>query len=317
MNPQISSDIREHTQVTPGALLTTALRTPDERFVGLKGWSYAPKYIEDLPGYEGLRLHYIDVGKPNATRTALCLHGQKSWSYAFRKTFDHFIGNGYRVIAPDFFGFGRSDKPSSDQAYDFEYHRNAIIRLIEALDLDEICLTGFDWGGWIAAALPMDLGARATSLLLGNTVIHEPGQTIWSGFHTWKALHNAQIDPVVGRFMQQENGCLCCDEASAYDAPFPTFRYKAGVRRFPNLVPLKDDHQTAAVSRRALRYLSENWTGKTALVAGTDPIQGTCAAKELRRRINGANPIIKVDTCDPLIFEHADHFMPEALEMLV
>lgn len=298
-------------------VLTTALRTPEARFEDLVDWPYLPKYMEDLPGFEGLRLHYVEMGKPTACRTVICIHGQKTWGYAFRKTIEHFISNGYRVIIPDLFGFGRSDKPANDCAYDFNFHRNTIIRLIEKLKLDEFCLAGFDWGGWLAATLPMDLDNRVAGLLLGNTNIHCANHKPWSGFHVWKALHNAQIDPIIGRSIMQENECLTKEEAAAYDAPFPTFRFKAGVRKFPNLVPLSQSHPTAAISERALKFLGYEWTGKTSIVASMDLISGLKAAKQLQAAIQGANNVIKIDSNDTLIFEYADKFMPDALEQLL
>jgi len=114
--PEIQSNIvkKEH----PGRLnfSTPIIRTPSERFSNLSEWSYEENYTSDLSGYSGLRLHYVDVGKKTQRRTALCLHGQKTWSYAFRKTIPYLLADSYRVIAPDFFGFGKSDKLITDKA---------------------------------------------------------------------------------------------------------------------------------------------------------------------------------------------------------
>ena len=96
-----------------------ALRTPDDRFEGLPDWPYAPHYVDDLSGYEGLRVHYVDEGPQNAVRTYLCLHGQPTWSYLYRKMIPVFLDSGARVIAPDWLGFGRSDKPVADDVYTF------------------------------------------------------------------------------------------------------------------------------------------------------------------------------------------------------
>ena len=107
-----------------------ALRTPDDRFISLPGFHYPARYVEDLPGSPGLRMAYIDDGPADAARTYLCLHGQPTWSYLYRKMIPVFRSAGGRVIAPDFFGFGRSDKPVDDAVYTFEFHRRSLIDLI-------------------------------------------------------------------------------------------------------------------------------------------------------------------------------------------
>jgi haloalkane dehalogenase len=138
-----------------------ALRTPDDRFADLPGFLYPPNYADDLPGYEGLRAHYIDVGSRNARRTFLCLHGEPDWSYLYRKMIPEFLESGARIIAPDFFGFGRSDKPTRVEDYGFHFHRDFLLRLIERLDLRDITLVVADWGGVIGLTLPIDAGFRA------------------------------------------------------------------------------------------------------------------------------------------------------------
>src|ERR1700686_4762408 len=98
------------------------LRTPDKRFEHLPGFDFAPHYLENVPGYEKLRLHYIDEGPRDADHVFLCLHGEPTWSYLYRKMIPLFAGAGYRVVAMDFFGFGRSDKPSDESVYTFQFH---------------------------------------------------------------------------------------------------------------------------------------------------------------------------------------------------
>jgi haloalkane dehalogenase len=110
-----------------------ALRTPDVRFHGLPGYQYEPHYVDSLPGYEGLRAHYLDLGPKDAKRTFVCLHGEPTWSYLHRKMIPVMVDSGARVIAPDFFGFGRSDKPVQDSAYTFHFHREFLLRFVEHL----------------------------------------------------------------------------------------------------------------------------------------------------------------------------------------
>ena len=116
------------------------LRTPEERFAKLPFFPWAPSYLEDLPGYEGLRLHYLDEGPKDAREVFLCLHGEPTWSYLYRKMIPVFLAAGARVVAPDWFGFGRSDKPADDAVYTFSFHRNSALRFVERLDLRGVTL---------------------------------------------------------------------------------------------------------------------------------------------------------------------------------
>ena len=100
------------------------LRTPEERFSELADFPWQSNNIDDLPGYEGLRVHYVDEGPKDAEHTYLCLHGEPTWAYLFRKMIPEFLAGGGRVVAPDWLGFGRSDKPANDDVYSFHFHRN-------------------------------------------------------------------------------------------------------------------------------------------------------------------------------------------------
>src|SRR5579864_677605 len=123
------------------------LRTPDPRFSNLPGFALAPHYLEDLTRYEGIRVHYVDEGLSSAKRTFLCLHGEPTWSYLYRKMIPVFVAAGNRAVAPDFIGFGRSDKPADEATYTFNFHRQMLLRFIERLDLRNIILVCQDWGG--------------------------------------------------------------------------------------------------------------------------------------------------------------------------
>ncbi len=298
-----------------GDLKSSVLRTPETRFDDLADWPHAPSYLTDLPGFDGLRLHYVDIGNRQARRTVLCLHGQKTWGDAVRKAFRHFTDHGFRVVAPDLFGFGRSDKPASEHVYDFDFHRNSVLALIKRLDLRNLVVAGFDWGGWIGATLPMAAPDRIDGLLLGNMTLHTPTDEIWAGFHVWRALHNAQLDPAISDALILGNPDMGAEVAHALDAPFPDFRYKAGVRKFPNLIPLTRSNPTTDVTEAAVEYLKERWGGACVLAAGMeDPVLGVRSMKRLRTIIRGAQPVIKLKDAGPLIFEHADAFLSEALD---
>ncbi|MEA2816194.1 MAG: haloalkane dehalogenase, partial [Rhodospirillaceae bacterium] len=218
--------------------MTDALRTPDGNFTGLPDWPYAPRHFERP---DGLRLHYVDEGPRGANRTWLCLHGQPTWSYLYRRMIPVFVGTGDRVVAPDFLGFGRSDKPADEATYTFGFHRETLLGLIEALDLRNIALVVQDWGGLIGLTLPMATPERYAALLVMNTALGTGDAPLGEGFLAWRAFSNRNPDMDIARLMQRACPHLGEAEAAAYAAPFPDATYKAGVRRFPNLVPDRPD----------------------------------------------------------------------------
>jgi haloalkane dehalogenase/tRNA(adenine34) deaminase len=271
------------------------LRTPDERFAGLPGWAYAPRYLEQEVEGAGrpLRRHYVDEGPRDAAVTALCLHGQPTWSYLYRKMLPVFTAAGLRVVAPDFFGFGRSDKPADDAWYTFDRHRDAMLDLVERLDLRHVMLVCQDWGGLIGLTLPMAMPERFTRLLVMNTGLGTG--TVTEGFLKWRAYANSQPDMAIGKLMKRGCPMLSDAEAAAYDAPFPDVRHKAGVRAFPNLVPDREDAPGAASSREAGRFWSERWSGESFMAIGMqDPVLGEVPMRSLARRIRGCPPPMEV-----------------------
>src|SRR5882724_2646374 len=225
------------------------LRTPDERFANLPGYAFAPHYVDDLRGYEGLRMHYLDEGAGKAP-VALCLHGQPTWSYLYRKMIPPFVAGGMRVIAPDLFGFGRSDKPTDEAVYTIDFHRGALMRLVEQLDLRNVTLVCQDWGGILGLTLPMDMPGRFNRLIVMNTTLGT-GETLTEGFLSWRAFCNRSPDMNIAGLMKRSVQGISEADAQAYAAPFPDARYKSGVRRFPNLVPDGLEAPGAALSRCA------------------------------------------------------------------
>ena len=169
------------------------VRTPDEAFENLPGYNFTPNYVDDLEGYEGLRAHYLDEGPVDAKHTFLCLHGEPTWSYLYRKMAPVFLEAGHRVVAPDFFGFGKSDKPTEDSVYTFNFHRNYLKALIERLDLRNITLVCQDWGGLLGLTLPMDYPDRFARMIVMNTTL-AVGVLPSEGFANWKAYAAANPD---------------------------------------------------------------------------------------------------------------------------
>ena len=282
-----------------------AFRTPDSRFADLPDFPYRPAYIDDLPGYEGLRAAAIDEGPKTARHTFLCLHGEPSWSCLYRKMIPVFLASGARVVAPDFFGFGRSDKPVDDGDYSVHFHRNHLLRLIERLDLKGVTLVVQDWGGLLGLSLPVDRCARARidRLIVMNTGI-AIGEPPSPGFLAWRAYAATQPDLDVGGLMQRATPILRPEEAAAYAAPFPDQRSKAGVRAFPTLVMTDPDMQGVAESKAALAFWSRDWTGQSFMAYGAaDPVFPPAHMEALRARIRGCP--------EAMVIPEGGHFVQE------
>ena len=281
-----------------------ALRTPDERFAVLPGFPYEPHYFNDLPGYESLRMAYVDEGPADAKTVFLCLHGEPTWSYLYRKMLPVFVAAGHRVVAPDFYGFGRSDKPVDDSVYTFDFHRESLLRFVERLDLRDVTLVCQDWGGLIGLTLPMDLPGRFTRLLVMNTAI-PIGEPLPDGFARWKMFAATVPDiPVAGLVVSDAREATNPMDAVAYDAPFPDARYKAGVRRFPQIVPVEPGMDGIEHGRRARKFWSIDWAGESFMAVGLrDAALGEPAMQELRGIIRGCP--------EPMKIEDAGHFVQE------
>ena len=273
------------------------MRTPDERFAGLPGFAFRPHYLE----WRGHRVHYLDEGR--GERTYLCLHGNPTWSYLYRRMIPPFVGSGARVVAPDLIGFGRSDKPEEESLYTFELHRDMLLSLVEKMDLRKITLVVQDWGGLLGLTLPMAMPERFERLLVMNTTLATGDFPLPEGFVAWRAYSNKNPDMAIGKLMSRACPHLTPAEAAGYDAPFPDARYKAGVRRFPPMVPEKSDDPGAAISRKARDFL-KSWKGQSLMAIGAkDPVLGPPVMHELRRILR--------DCPEPLVIANGGHFLQE------
>jgi pimeloyl-ACP methyl ester carboxylesterase len=282
----------------------TALRTDDGRFESLPGFPFGPHYLADLPGFDGLRMHYLDERPRTARHTFLCLHGQPTWSYLYRRMIPAFVAAGARAVAPDLFGFGRSDKPVDEAWYTFTRHRDSLAAFVERLDLRGITLVVQDWGGLLGLTLPMDLPGRFERLLVMNTALGTGDVPLGEGFLAWRAWANKNPDMDVAKLMKRSCPHLSDAEAAAYAAPLPEASYKAGVRRFPNLVPDRPDADGAALSRRARDWWQREWSGRTFMAIGaTDPVLGPPVMNALRRLIRNCP--------EPFVHPQAGHFVQE------
>ncbi len=291
------------------------LRTSDERFKSLPGFSFAPHYVDDLPGYERIRVHYLDEGPRQASHVFLCLHGQPTWSYLYRKMLPVFVAAGHRVVAPDYIGFGRSDKPVDEAIYTFHFHRQMLLRLIERLDLRNITLVCQDWGGLLGLTLPMEIPERCKRLLVMNTGLGTGDIPLGKGFLEWRDWVAKNPDMDVAKLMARACPQLSAEEAAAYSAPFPDSRYKAGVRRFPQIVPDRPDAEGAELSRAARQWLKTEWNGQTFMAVGMrDPVLGPPAMAYLQKQIRNCPPPLELPEAGHFVQEWGEEVAQKALE---
>jgi haloalkane dehalogenase len=243
---------------------TEVYRTPDERFEGLPGYDFEPHYAE----VGGLRMHYIDEGPADA-EPIVCLHGEPSWSYLYRKMVGPLAAAGHRVICPDLVGFGRSDKPVDLDWYTYDAHCEHIAGLLnDVLDLHNVTLVVQDWGGMIGLRWAIENQDRVERLWIMNTGLYTG--KVSKGFMAWRDFAERQGRELpVGFIIQGATTTELPDDiVAAYEAPWPGPESKAGVAKFPLLVPISDDSPGAKEmtdTREALR----SWQ-KPARVAFSD-----------------------------------------------
>ncbi|MEA2647345.1 MAG: haloalkane dehalogenase [Chloroflexota bacterium] len=273
-------------------------RTPDERFENLPGYDFAPHYTEQ----DGLRLHHVDEGSGNPV---VMFHGEPTWSYLYRRMIPPLVAAGHRCIAPDYFGFGRSDKPDRQDWYSYVRHVDSMKRLVEELDLRNTTAVVQDWGGPIGLKVATDMADRFDRLVILNTGLFS-GQgrmsDAWWAFHDF--VEKVKPDLPIGLLVAR----ACAVEpdpkvVAAYDAPFPEPDSKWGAVAFPMLVPTSEDFPGVAEQMEVQRRLAE-WQ-KPTLVAFSDqdPIFTTRTGERFVERIPGAGPL--------LVIEGGGHFLQE------
>ncbi len=247
------------------------LHTPESRFAGLPDYPFAPNYVEVEPG---VRMHYVDEG-PKDARVVLLLHGEPTWSYVYRKMIPIFANAGFRAIAPDLIGFGKSDKPTDHGDHSYARHVAWTRSLVETLALRDITLFGQDWGSLIGLRLAVEAEERFASIVIGNGGLPTAHTKTPRAFQIWRAF--ARYSPVfpIGRIVA--SGCVTKPSPEvrrAYDAPFPSRAYQVGARVFPNLVPT-DERDPAIPANRAAWDALGRWTKPFLCLFGkNDPILG-------------------------------------------
>jgi haloalkane dehalogenase len=273
-----------------------AYRTPDDCFDGLPGYPFASNYVEQ----DGLRLHYLDEGEGPPV---LLLHGEPTWSYLYRTIIPELTPVA-RAIAPDYFGFGRSDKPLAREAYSYDFHVRSIARLVEELDLRDATVVVQDWGGPVGLRVAVEHPDRIGRLVIMNTGIGggRPPSDEWLRFRDW--LNRLGTDVVPGRLVHISAVQPMADEVvEAYSAPWPVPESKAGILAFPDLVPISPDHPDLP-AHLAVRDALSRWE-RPALVlfSDRDPIFSPRAAERIAAHIPGAG--------EAEIVAGAGHFLQE------
>lgn len=234
----------------------TVLRTPDARFENLPDYDFAPHYCELKAG---LRLHYVDTG-PKTGRTIVLMHGEPSWSFLYRFMIRDLAAAGYRVIAPDLIGFGKSDKPTEMTDYSYASHVEWMQDWLTQMDLSEAVLFCQDWGGLIGLRLVADNPERFAAVMAGNTGLPIGKGTPSDTFIQWRAFSQSVPEFPTGKILQGATvRDLSPEEIAAYDAPYPDESYKAGARIFPSLVPTDEGMDGVAENIEAWKTLKQ-WT---------------------------------------------------------
>jgi haloalkane dehalogenase len=278
-----------------------AYRTPDDRFSDLPGFPFAPSYVETA---DGLRLHYVDEGDGPLV---VCLHGEPTWSYLYRDVIAELTPD-HRVVAPDFPGFGRSDKPTDRDAYTFDLHLGALRTIFEALNLTEATLVVQDWGGLLGLPYAVRHPERIARLVVLNTFLPtgEAGEKS-EAFLQWRRFVEARPDFPVSLIVRRglsDASRLSEAEAAAYDAPFPTPASKAGAVAWPLLVPMSPDDPVAEAMRDTRRRLADWQKPAFVLFAPDDPILG--GARSFFREL-----IPSASEQPDVTLDDASHFLQE------
>jgi haloalkane dehalogenase len=269
-------------------------RTPDERFEGLPGWTFEPRHLE----IDGMRMHYVDEG---AGDPVLLLHGEPTWSYLYRKVIAELLPR--RCVAPDYFGFGRSDKPTEIGWYSYDKHYAALEQFVERLDLRNVTVVVQDWGGPLGFRLCVERPERIARLVVLNTGIgaRAPNDE-WLRFQAFMRRVGTEI--VAGQLVRLSLVQPVADEViAAYDAPFPVPESRAGVVAFPELVATSSDHPSAAAMLDVRERLRSFEQPSLVLFSDSDPIFSRRAAEVMAELLPNA------ELADPV--EGAGHFLQE------
>jgi haloalkane dehalogenase len=233
--------------------LMRSLRTPEERFGNLPDYDFTANYVE----IDGLGMHYVDEG-PQEAEPVLLLHGEPTWSYLYRHMIPPIAGAGFRTIAPDLIGFGKSDKPTSQGAHTYAGHVAWMRQFLDKLQLERVTLVCQDWGSLIGLRVAAENEHRFARIVLANGLLPTGSGELPMLFFLWRAFAKYTPWLPIGRMVQQFTvKRLPPDVVAAYSAPFPSSEFEAGPRVFPQLVPTDPDDPESAANRKAWEALRE------------------------------------------------------------
>jgi len=274
-------------------------RTPEERFADLPGFSWPPRFRD----WRGLRLAHVDEGEGPPV---ILLHGEPTWSYLWRKVMGQLLAAGYRCIAPDLPGFGRSDKPVDDRWYSYDRHTDAIGSLLAELDVRDATLVMQDWGGPIGLrAATLEQPERVARLVAMDTGVFTGHQHMSEGWRRFAAFVERNPDVPIARLIT--GACRRPpppEVIDAYEAPFPDERSKAGARAFPPMIPLSPDAPGAAEGRAVAEAMLADRRPSLLMWADSDP---ALPLDPVGRQVQALFP-----TADELtVIEEAGHFLQE------
>jgi haloalkane dehalogenase len=273
-----------------------ATRTPEERFAGLPGFPFEPRYREA----DGLRLAHLEEGEG---QPVVFFHGEPSWSYLWRKVIPPVRDAGFRCIAPDLAGFGRSDKPTDIGWYSYDRHVELATSLLEDLDLRDATAVVHDWGGAIGLRLAVENPERIARLVVMDTGLftgHQKMTDAWKAFRDFvERTEDLPVGMLVRRACLNDPGDAVAD---AYEAPFPNAASKAGARAFPLMLPTEPDAPGAEAGRRVLEAMREDDRPILSLWADSDPI--------IPPKV-GARFCKAIGAPEPRLIEGASHFLQE------
>lgn len=305
-----------------------SIRTPEARFANLTDYPFAPNYVE----IKGYRIHYVDEG-PRDGETILLLHGQPSWSYLYRHMIPPLAEAGYRVIAPDLVGFGKSDKPLQPSDHNYQMHVDLMTAFARDLDLQDATVFMQDWGGLIGLRMIAEEPDRYARIMLSNTGLPAAGGLQgWLGFplirfQVWRegapesvlddgefrftrwiayAMHSDQFD-IKSVFQGATTRTLSDAELAGYAAPFPDDSYRAATRIFPYMVPSQLRQNQKAMDDVFAKWDKPMLTAfgdRDPVTAGGDLVwQETVpgAAGQAHTTIEGGHHFIQEDNPDELV----------------
>ncbi len=288
------------------------LRTSDGRFAALPGYPFAPHYVDVPDARHGrLRMHYVDEG-PHDAPVVLMLHGEPTWSFLYRKMIPLVASAGYRAVAPDMIGFGRSDKLARRDGYSYQRFVDWMASFVTSLDLRRITLVCQDWGGPIGLRVLARMPERFAAVVAANTLLPNcepppngiegwPGPGIENWVATCRNADDLPISEIVAGVCRTRPGP---DILAGYDAPFPDASYKAAALAITGLIPIRTDMPGVAENREAWRVIA-NFTGPF-VTAFSDCDPSTKPWEKLfQRRVAGAKNQPHVEIAN------AGHFLQE------